>query len=85
MLTMRQMDMAGNILQVMNDLDNYPDHDPGDVLLEPTYDESGENVSWRFTEDGVLQTIDDATGEWAYAGHVSDDVWAYRTNPARGI
>jgi hypothetical protein len=85
MLTMTQMDLAGNIIRVMEDVENYPDHSPADVLPDPTYDEGGENASWRFTEDGVLQTIDDATGDWAYAGSVSDEAWEYRTNPARGI
>lgn len=78
MLTMTQMHVAGNIIDVMNDLENYPDHAPADVLPDPTYDESGECVSWRFTEDGVLQAIDDATGDWAYVGSLDDDIWAYR-------
>lgn len=82
MLTMTQMDMAGNIIRVMEDIENYPDHAPADVLPETTYDES---VSWRFTEDGVLQVIDDATGEWAFTGSVSEDAWEYRRSPARGI
>lgn len=85
MLSMRQMDLAAKILEVMNDLDNYPDYVPEDVLPEPYYDESGENVSWRFTADGTLQAIADATGDWTYAGHVSDEVWEYRTKPARGL
>lgn len=85
MLTMTQMDLAGNILRVMEDTEDYPDHAPADVLPEPAYDESGENVSWRFTDDGVLQTIDDATGDWAYAGAVSDEAWEYRTQSAGGL
>ena len=85
MLTMMQMDLAKNIIRIMEDTENYPDHAPANVLPDPTYDESGENMSWRFTNDGVLQAVSDATGDWAYAGALDDDVWAYRTDPARGL
>lgn len=78
MLSMTQMDMARNILEVMNDTENYPDHSPADVLPESHYEESGEGVSWRFTKDGILQAIANPTGEWAYAGHLSDEIWEYR-------
>lgn len=78
MLSMRQQDLGNNIIEVLKDLDNYPDHSVEDVLPK--------NEEFEFNAYGALLYWDEAEQRMAPTGlSLSEDVLEYRTDSARGL
>jgi len=75
---MPQDTTAGNILDVLSDLENYPED-----ALAPYREFKRGGQTYYFTPGGFLYRKDPGTEEVGgfFCGYLTDEAWHYRTDP----